>query len=41
LDLRTYTTPPVGNPLGRHLAKLLTPNDLSDTALAFFTNLFA
>lgn len=33
--------PPPGNPLGRHLAKLMSPNDLADTTVAFFTNFFA
>ena len=41
IDLRLYSTPPPGNPLGRHLAKLMNPNDLADTTVAFFTNLFA
>lgn len=41
LDLRLYAVPPPGNPLGRHLAKLMTPNDLADTTAAFFTNFFA
>lgn len=32
--------PPQGNPLGRHLAKLMTPGDIPDTIIAFFTNMF-
>lgn len=33
--------PPPGNPLGRQLAKLINPNEVADTTVAFFTNMFA
>lgn len=41
IDLRLYATPPPGNPLGRHLSKLMNPNEVADPLIAFFTNLFA
>jgi hypothetical protein len=32
--------PQQGNPLGRHLSKLMAPGEIPDTVVGFFTNMF-